>query len=149
MNRRIRIRVTVPYSEGYTFVGYITQITPKHNVSSGRADSSLMQEAELHCLGASSTMRGKKNKIWNNFTVLQMVRELSQDYGFSYSCPDNLSCPTIPRMAQRGMSDWQALTKACIQSGLSVNLHGTNIHVWKPNNSVRYGAPSGVLTSVK
>ena len=148
MNLPIRIRVNVPYSEGFTFVGYITQITPTHKVSSGKANDSLLQEATLHCLGASSVMRGKKNKIWSDFNVLGMVKELSQLYSFSYSCPEASSCPNIPRLAQRGMSDWEALTKAAINSGLAVNVHGTHIHVWKPDNARQYGAPTGTLTSV-
>ena len=142
----VRVVVDVGYNEGFLFCGYINHVVPTHKVTSGRANHSLLQEAWVHCLGASATMRGKRTKVWDNFRVLNMVQDMSIDYQLSYSCPNNT--PVIPRLAQRGESDWAALTQACVSSGLAVNVHGTEIHVWNPRTAVRYGAPSARLESI-
>ena len=137
--RAVQINVSVRYSEGFTFCGYINFIEPAHKVSSGTANDNLFQEAHIHCLGASAAMRGKRNRVWSNFSVLDMVERMAVDYTFSYSCPDNT--PVIARKIQQGKSDWQTLAQTCVASGLAVNLHGTEIHVWNPYNYIRYGAP--------
>lgn len=142
----VRVVVEVGYNDGFVFCGYINHVQPTHKVTSGRANRSLFQEAWVHCLGASSLLRGKRTKVWDNFRVLKMVQDMSVDYQLSYSCPNNT--PVIPRMAQRGESDWATLTQACVASGLAVNVHGTEIHVWNPYTAVRYGAPSALLESV-
>ena len=142
----VRVVVDVGYNDGFIFCGYINHVQPTHTVTSGRANRSLFQEAWVHCLGASSLMRGKRTKMWNDFKVLDMVKSMSVNYQFSFSCPNNT--PTIPRLSQRGESDWATLTQACVASGLAVNVHGTEIHVWNPQTAVRYGAPSAVLESV-
>jgi phage protein D len=147
IDRPIKVSVSVPYGDGFTFCGYINHIRPNHKAASGEVNHSPFQEAHLYCLGASSAMRGKKNKVWNDFTVLDMVADMAFDYHLSYSCPN--STPTIPRQVQRGNSDWEALVRACVQSGLSVNVHGTEIHVWSPPDAIRYGAPSASLTTIK
>jgi phage protein D len=147
VDRPIKVTVKVPYGEGFTFCGYVNHVNPTHKVSSGKANRSLFQEAHLYCLGASSRMRGKTNRVWNDFKVKGMVEEFSRIYNFSYSCPD--SSPVLPRMVQRNMSDWEALTRACAQSGLAVNVHGTEIHVWDPVHPIRYGAPSANLTTIE
>lgn len=146
VDRPVLVRLTVPYGEGFTFTGFINHIEPTHKARDGRVDGGLLQEAKLICLGASSAMRGVKARMWKDFTIKDMVEEMSVDYKFSYSCPD--TAPTIPSMSQRGLSDWEALTKACVQSGLAVNVHGTEIHVWNPLTALQHGAPSGVLQSV-
>ena len=146
----VKVTVGVGYSNGFTFCGYINSITPSHKVTSGRANGSLFQEAWVDCLGASAKMRGTKSRVWpssgNNFKVLDMVSEMSIDYGMSYACPS--STPVIPRKVQRGLSDWAILAKSCVDSGLAVNLHGTEIHVWDPYSAIRYGAPSFNLQTV-
>ena len=146
VDRPVLVHIAVPYGEGFTFVGFINDIEPTHKARDGRVEGGLLQEATLTCLGASAAMRGVKARMWKDFTVKDMVEVMSVDYKFSYSCPD--SAPTIPSMSQRGLSDWEALTKACVQSGLAVNVHGTEIHVWNPLNSLRHGAPSGTLQSL-
>ena len=147
IDRPVSIVVGVPYGDGFTFCGYVNHVKPSHKVTSGQANGSLFQEAHLYCLGASSVMRGKRNRVWNEFRVAQMVDDLSIAHNFSYSCPDNT--PTLPRLVQRGTSDWEALVRACKQSGLAVNVHGTEIHVHNPLQALRYGAPSARLSTVK
>ncbi len=146
----VKVTVGVGYNNGFTFCGYINSIQPSHKVSSGRANGGLLQEAWVDCLGASAKMRGRKNRVWpsvgENFTVLDMVSEMATDYGLSYACPS--SAPVIPRKVQRGLSDWAILSKSCVESGLAVNLHGTELHVWDPYTALRYGAPSFTLQSV-
>jgi len=146
----VKVTVSVGYNKGFTFCGYITSIQPSYKVSSGRANGGLFQEARVHCLGASAKMRGKKNRVWpsvgENFKVLDMVSEMASDYGLSYACPS--STAVIPRKVQRGLSDWAILAKSCVDSGLAVNLHGSEIHVWDPSTALRYGAPSFTLQTV-
>ena len=146
VDRPVMVHIAVPYGEGFTFVGFINHIEPTHKSRDGRVEGGLLQEATLNCLGASSDMRGVKARIWKDFTIKDVVEVMSVDYKFSYSCPD--TAPTIPSMSQRGLSDWEALTKACVQSGLAVNVHGTEIHVWNPLTALQHGAPSGTLRSV-
>ena len=146
VDRPVMVRVSVTYGEGFTFTGFINHIEPTHKSRDGRVEGGLLQEATLNCLGASSAMRGTKARMWKDFTIKDMVEVMSVDYRFSYSCPD--TAPTIPSMSQRGLSDWEALTKACVQSGLAVNVHGTEIHVWNPLTALQHGAPSGTLRSV-
>ena len=146
----VKVTVGVGYSAGFTFCGYINSVKPSHTVSSGIAQGSLLQEAWVDCLGASANMRGRKNRVWpsngENFKGLDMVSELASDYGLSYSCPD--STMVIPRKVQKGVSDWAILAKSCVDSGLAVNLHGSEIHVWDPYTAIRYGAPSFTLQTV-
>ncbi len=146
-NRPVQVTVDAAPSEGFTFCGYVTRIDPSHKVTSGKANDSLFQEAHLHCLGASTVMRGTRNKVWNNFKVVDMVSEMSRIHNFSYACPDNT--PVIPRKGQSGESDWEVLRNVCMSSGLAVNVHGTEIHVWSPYNYIRYGAPYDALGSVE
>jgi phage protein D len=146
VDRPISVEVEVPYGQGFTFCGYINHVNPSHKAASGQVNFSLFQEATIYCLGASSVMRGKKNRVWNEVTVLDMVSDFSREYNLSYSCPN--TSPTLPRLVQRGVSDWAALSRACVQSGLSVNVHGTEIHVWNPVQSIRYGAPAANLITV-
>ena len=146
VDRLIRIQIILPDGSSHTFAGSIVRVTPSHKARSGRANGSLLQEATLSCLGASSAMRGKRTRLWQDFSVKDMVEELAIAYQFSYSCPDNTS--PIASMSQRGISDWEALTKACKMSGLAVNVHGTEIHVWDPMNALKHGAPSGVIQTV-
>jgi hypothetical protein len=138
-NRPIQITVDAAPSDGFTFCGYVTRIDPSHKVTSGKANRSLFQEGHLHCLGASAVMRGKRNKIWNTFRVVDLVSEMARTHNFSYACPDNT--PVITRKGQSGESDWEILRNVCISAGLAVNVHGTEIHVWSPYNYIRYGAP--------
>jgi hypothetical protein len=146
VDRLIRIQIILPDGSSHTFAGSIVSVTPTHKVRDGRANGSLLQEATLSCLGASASMRGKRTRVWQDFSVKDMVSELAIAYQFSYSCPDNTS--TIASMSQRGTSDWEALTKACKMSGLAVNIHGTEIHVWDPMSALKHGAPSGVIQTV-
>jgi len=146
IDRLIRIQITMMDGSFFVFAGSIGSVTPSHKSRSGRANGSLLQEATLSCLGASSVMRGKRTRLWRDFSVKDMVVALAIDYKFSYSCPDNT--PVIASMSQRAMSDWEALTKACKMSGLAVNVHGTEIHVWDPMNALKHGAPSGVIQTV-
>ena len=142
-NRPIQITAQAPPGDGFTFYGYVTRLEPSHKITSGRANRSLFQEGHLHCLGASAVMRGKRNKIWSNFRAVDMVSEMARTHKFSYACPDNT--PLIPRKIQSGKSDWATLREVCIESGLGVNTHGTEIHVWNPHNYIRYGAPYEAL----
>jgi len=144
-NRPIQITVDAAPSDGFTFYGYITRLEPSHKVTSGKANRSLFQEGHLHCLGASAVMRGKRNKVWNTFRAVDMVSEMARTHNFSYACPDNT--PVIPRKIQSGKSDWAVLREVCMESGLGVNVHGTEIHVWSPHNYLRYGAPYEALGS--
>jgi len=146
-NRPIQVTVDAAPSEGFTFCGYVTRIDPSHKVTSGKANRSLFQEAHLHCLGASAVMRGKRNKVWSNFRVVDMVSEMARTHNFSYACPDNT--PVVTRKGQSGESDWEILRNVCMSSGLAVNVHGTEIHVWSPYNYIRYGAPYDDLGSVE
>ena len=138
-NRPIQVTVDAAPSVGFTFCGYVTRIDPSHKVTSGKANRSLFQEGHLHCLGASTVMRGRRNKVWNNFRVVDMVSEMARTHNFSYACPDNT--PVLKRKGQSGESDWSVLREVCMSSGLAVNVHGTEIHVWSPYNYIRYGAP--------
>ena len=146
VDRPVMVRIEVPYGEGFTFTGFINHVEPTHKARDGRVEGGLLQEATLTCLGVSSAMRGVKARMWTDFTIKDMVEVMSVDYKFSYSCPD--TSPNIPSMSQRGLSDWEALVKACVNSGLAVNVHGTEIHVWNPLSALRHGAPSGTLQSV-
>ncbi len=146
IDRLIRISITLPDGSSFVFAGSITSVTPTHKSRSGRANGSLLQEASLSCLGTSSAMRGKRTRLWRDFSVKDMVSDFAIAYQFSYSCPDGT--PAISSMSQRGMSDWEALTKACKMSGLAVNVHGTEIHVWDPMNALKHGAPSGVIQTL-
>ena len=137
--RPVQITVDAPPGNGFTFCGYINRVVPSHTVTSGKANRSLFQEGHIHCLGASADMRGKRNKIWSNVKVAEMVAEMARTHNFSYACPD--TTPVVPRKVQDGASDWSTLREVCMESGLGVNVHGTEIHVWSPSNYLRYGAP--------
>ena len=141
--RPIQITVQAPPGDGFTFCGYVTRIEPSHKVTSGKANRSLFQEGHLHCLGASAVMRGKRNKVWESIKVADMVADMARTYKFSYSCPD--TTPVVSRKVQSGKSDWETLRETCMESGLAVNVHGTDIHVWSPRNYLRYGAPYEAL----
>ncbi|MBU91894.1 MAG: hypothetical protein CL475_05685, partial [Acidobacteria bacterium] len=43
VDRPVKIKIGVSYSEGFTFCGYVNHVKPSHKVTSGRVNGSLFQ----------------------------------------------------------------------------------------------------------
>jgi phage protein D len=132
---------------GTKFVGYVMVVQPSAITRAGYVNESPFQTSELVCLGASSDMRGKKTRIWESPNLRQIVGMLADEYRFSYSIPvDEFR---LPRLVQRGESEWQHLHKICKNLGYFVTSHGTDIHIYDPDMVLGRGLPYVELTTME
>jgi phage protein D len=70
---------------------------------------------------------------------------MADTYRFSYAIPnDNFR---LPRLVQRGESDWSLLVKTASKLGYVVTYHGTNLHVYSPTKALGRGLPYVELTT--
>lgn len=114
----------------YEFIGYIDGVHPTSSTSQGFVNYSPIQSATLVCLGASYAMRGSNTRGWSNHRLESIVASLSVNYGFSSDCIKKGK--VYEALVQTGESDWKFLTRAADIQGLSVNCHGTHLHVYDP-----------------
>jgi hypothetical protein len=129
------VHLKVSYGARYVqhFHGKIETVEPVSKAADGYTNASPFQSAKLHCYGTSYKMRTEKNRIWERTSLTDMARELADTYGFS------LDVPKLPivykRVVQQGESDWQVLVRIVTDHGLRVNVHGTHMHIYDPQNA--------------
>lgn len=128
------------------FCGYVTDVRPKSVTGQGFINDSPFQEADVVCLGASYMMRGKKSKNWTGYRLSEVVEEMSSHYGFSADVPNYE--PANGTLTQTNESDWQFLVRYSNLLGLSINAHGTHVHVYDPYKSVGRQSSYHRLTTV-
>lgn len=126
----VSITVTNSVNNVYQFVGYINDVRPMSLTSAGMMNNSPFQKAELYCMGASYVMRGSKTRNWDNQSITEIATTLAEEYDFSVDVPVKESFHD--RLAQTNESDWQFLARYAKSLGLSVNVHGTHLHVYDP-----------------
>lgn len=112
------------------FVGYIDTVKPTNEFQQGLVNYSPFQNATLVCLGASYAMRGSHTKVWSRYKLEDIVAFMSIRYGFSSDCIQKGRIHET--LVQTGESDWKFLTRVADIQGLSVNCHGTHLHVYDP-----------------
>lgn len=130
IDRPIAIRVVVGRSRSRLFNGYISYLEPESVNKDGLVNKSPFQITRIYCLGTSYTMRSRKNDTWNEVTLADIVRTLSDRYDFSASVPQNSY--VFPRLIQSNESDWSLLKKACNYLGYRLSMRNTHIDIWDP-----------------
>ena len=114
----------------HEFYGVIHVVEPVAVARHGLVNGFPFQGAKLHCFGTSHRMRGKKSKVWEKATVMDMAESLADTYGFSLAVPNVKLAAT--RYVQTAESDWSAIVNYSAMHGLRVNVHGTHMHIYDP-----------------
>jgi phage protein D len=130
----------------HEFCGYVASVEPVFRNKDGIVNGSLFQEVTLICMGASYAMRAKKNRVWQNQTVDQIVSTIADEHRFSFSCAQDSFI--YERIVQTEESDWQFLNKLAQLYGLCFSLHGTHIHFWNPMRALGRGISYHKLRNV-
>lgn len=147
LNAAVEIKLYLNANLFQHFVGTIIEVDPSSSTSEGLVNKSPFQDATIVCLGASYDMRGPRERMWSNSTLADVVNELSRRYRFSADVPRT---PVIyPQLMQSNESDWQFLVRYARMLGLSVNCHGTHIHVYDPYKAVGRNTSLHKLTTLR
>jgi len=147
LNTSVDIRVWLTANFYQRFVGVVVSVDPLSNTSEGLVNKSPFQDVTITCLGASYEMRGPRERMWSNSTIEDVAKELSRRYRFSASVPRTK--PVYPQLMQSNESDWQFLVRYAQMLGMSVNCHGTHIHVYDPYKAVGRNTSLHRLSTVK
>jgi hypothetical protein len=136
LNLPIVITVKVGAYGSYTFYGYIYNLIPVSKNKDGLVNNSPFQTTTVNCFGATYTMRGKKTRSWEHYTLPQIARELANKYGFTVSVPND---PFVfSRWVQSEKTDWEVLVGASDYLGYRVCSDGTHIDIWDPYASLSH-----------
>jgi len=141
------ISIKVAAERTIDFYGYISFIEPKMETRKGLINNSPVQTAVATCMGSSYDMVYPKYKTWENITLVQLVSQIAETYGYSYAVPNDTF--VWKRLAQTGTSDWELLTSACKSIGYNVTASGTHIHVYDPYKAVPRQLPYVELLTVR
>ena len=129
----IRVEVSLGAYFKHTFLGYIADVRPSHWSGAGLVDESPFQKAKIVCMGASYEMRGSRSAQWSGYSMSDVAAELAYRYSFSLDVPSRM--PVHTRLVQTNESDWQFLTRYANLLGYHVNVHGTHMHVYDPDDA--------------
>ena len=116
------------------FRGYVLYVEPESDSRGALVNSSPFQVAKIVCFGASLSLMGKKQRIWDGVGIKDIASELCSNYHLSLDVIDDGF--VLPRLAQAGESDWAFLVRICEKYGYSVTVHGTHMHIWDPYKAI-------------
>jgi len=129
-NKGVLLTLNTGANYSCSFSGYVTDVHPVSRTYQGLVNNSPFQTATIVCLGASYAMRGKKNRVWDSYTLAAVAEDLCSTYGFSLDVPKD---PLVySPIAQVQESDWQFLVRYAKMLGYVVTAHGTHIHIFNP-----------------
>jgi hypothetical protein len=128
------------------FYGYINYMDATSTTHDGTVNGSPFQLVSAVCFGASYLMKSRKTRAWSNYTLKDLVKELADEYRFTYSVPN--SQYVFPRVAQNSQTDWQVLVSSANRLGYNVSVHGTHIHVWDPSKAPARNISYAVLQNL-
>lgn len=129
-NRGVQVVLDTGANYHHEFNGYVVDIRPVSITHEGTVNGSPFQDAKIICMGTSYDMRGSKSKVWADYRLQDVVREMASTYGFSADVPDDPL--VVTPLVQDGESDWQFLVRYARMLGYSVTLHATHLHVFDP-----------------
>lgn len=142
------VRVTLSSGPGrlQDFCGRVLYVEPESDSRAPIINKSPFQTVRLVCFGASMAMMGAKSKLWENASIKSIAESMCQTYRFSLDVfNDNF---VLPRLVQKGESDWAFLIRICEKYGYSVTVHGTHMHIWDPFKAIGRRPSYEELTSV-
>lgn len=113
---------------GHEFKGYITHIEPEYISKQGLVNGSPFQLSTMYCFGASFDMKAKVNRVWNDSSLEDIVKEIAHEYQYSYSIP--IEDFKYPRLIQSEESDWEFLVRIVDDLGYVITIHETHIHIF-------------------
>lgn len=130
----VRVLISNGAGRRQEFCGYVSYVEAEAVSRDGLINRSPFQDANIICLGASSVMKGKKQKVWENVSIGILAQELATEYGFSLDV--NSRNYQYPRLIQQSESDWEFLVRVAKLYGCRVTVHGTHMHVWDPHKAI-------------
>lgn len=130
----VRVFLSSGQTRTQEFCGYVTYVEPVSNTRSGTANNSPFQLTNVVCLGASVSMKGSKNKVWESTSIPIIAQEMAYRYGFSLDV--YLDTFEFPRLVQSSESDWAFITRIATEYGMRVTVHGTHMHIWDPFKAI-------------
>jgi phage protein D len=130
------VRMTITSGQGRTqeFCGYVLYVEPESDGRSSIVNNSPFQTTRIVCFGASLSMMGKKQRVWEDVSIKSLASDFCDTYHFSLDVLDDGF--VLPRLVQSGESDWHFLTRICAKYGYSVTMHGTHMHIWDPFKAI-------------
>jgi len=142
------VRVTLSSGPGryQDFCGRVLYVEPESDSRAPIVNKSPFQTVRLVCFGASMSMMGAKSKLWENVSIKSIAEQLCDTYRFSLDVIDDNF--VLPRLMQKGESDWAFLVRICEKYGYSVTVHGTHMHIWDPFKAIGRRPSYEELTSV-
>ena len=142
------VRVTLSSGPGRSqdFCGRVLYVEPESDSRAPIVNNSPFQTIRLVCFGASMSMMGAKSKLWENVSIKSIAEQLCDTYRFSLDVIDDNFI--LPRLMQKGESDWAFLIRICEKYGYSVTVHGTHMHIWDPFKAIGRRPSYEELTSV-
>lgn len=147
INAPVQIKIESSPARYREFYGYVCYVEPTMVTRRGLVNKSPVQKARVVCFGASIDMTEKKNKVWENMPFPQLVKNLSEQYGMSYSVPNDYF--TWTRILQNNKSNWELLVEVCTSLGYVVTANGTHIHVYDPYKAISRKLPYVELMTVR
>jgi len=145
--KAVSFRMISGRTTSHEFLGYVEDVRPYSFTGFGLINNSPFQETRIVCMGASYNMRGSTSRVWRNFRISDIARDMCDKYKFSLDVPkDDLY---IDNVAQTNESDWQFLTRYCTHFGYSVTVHSTHMHVFDPYNALSRQNSVHVLETLK
>jgi hypothetical protein len=113
-------RVSIDYNDSVSakqFFGYIDHVVP----NSTGIDSSL----EFICIGTSWILKEKRQRVFHDISVTDVVTILASEYGFSLEI---ISDPTIwPSLVQHGISTFEFISNLAKRIGYTFYVEETEI----------------------
>lgn len=129
---------------GHEFRGYINHIDPEFQNSAGTVNNSPFQLSHIYCVGATFDMHGKRSRLWENPSLYDVVKNISDRYQYSFSVP--VDSFRFPRLVQNEESDWAFLVRVCDSLGYVVTGHGTHLHIFDRYKAIGRGISLHLLT---
>lgn len=147
INAPVQIKIETSPARQCRFYGYVSYIEPTMITRRGLVNKSPVQQARVVCFGVSIDMAEKKNKVWENIPLPQLVKKIADQYDLSYAVPDDYF--TWTRILQNNESNWELLVRTCTSLGYFITAHGTNIHVYDPYKVLSRQLPYVELNTVR
>lgn len=146
-DRPVYLKISVANSRTCYFYGYVAYIDGVSSSYEGLVEGSAFQFVQLVCFGSSYVLRSKKNNVWQNVTLPQLVKNVARQNRLAYSVPNNPY--KFKRLIQSGSSVWSLLTNASRRLGYSITLTNGHIHVWDKSKSPARQPSFNILRGTK
>ena len=134
VDKPIYVQLMISGNAAQEFYGYVKHIDASSTTHTGLVNNSPFQVVRIVCFGASYILRSKKNKIWQDVSLKDIVYEITNLKRFSFSIPNDSF--RFKRLVQKQTSDWKFLVDISAQLGYKLSSHGSHLHIWDATKAI-------------